>query len=402
MQPFEGVKILDLSWNATGPIATRNLALHGATVVRVESNVRNDLSRFVPPYPGGEPGLNRSAFWSEFNVNKYGMALNLNHPKGIETAKRLVAWADVIAESFRVGQMAKWGLDYEKLQQIKPDIIMFSTSMQGQTGPRADTIGVGNVLVGMSGFNQILGRPGEGPLQTYGAYTDWMATRFGTLMLIAALEHRRRTGEGQYIDMSQYEASNQFLAPLLLDYQINGRIAGRQGNLCPHAAPHNVFPCRGKDRWCAIAVFDDRQWENLCEVIGRPDLADDPRFSTLLGRKQNEEALDRTLSEWTVALDPEEVMRRMQGAGVPAGIVATGEDLFKDPQLAYRGAFHTVEHPEIGKHAVNGIGYSLSDTPAEYKTSGPCLGQHTEYVCTRLLGMSDDEFVQLFTEGVFE
>lgn len=402
MQPFEGVKIVDFSWNATGPIATKNLALHGATVVRVESNARNDLSRFVPPYPGGEPGLNRATFWTEFNINKYGMALNLNHPEGTEVAKRLVAWADIIAESFRVGQMAKWGLNYEKLREIKPDIIMFSTSMQGQTGPRAKNIGVGNVLVGMSGFNQILGYPGEDPLQPYGAYTDWMATRFGTVMLIAALEHRRRTGEGQFIDMSQYEASNQFLAPLFLDYQVNNRIAGREGNRCSHAAPHNVFPCRGEDRWCAVAAFDDGQWKNLCAVIGWPDLAADPRFATLLDRKRNEEALDKTISEWTVTLSAEEVMKRMQEAGVPAGIVATGEDLFNDPQLTYRGAFQTVEHPEIGKHAANGIGYSLSETPAEYKTSGPCLGQHTEYVCTQLLGMSDDEFVQLLTEGVFE
>jgi crotonobetainyl-CoA:carnitine CoA-transferase CaiB-like acyl-CoA transferase len=396
------VKIVDFSWNATGPIAARNLALHGATVVRIESGNRNDLSRFAPPYADGTPGLNRSTFWTEFNINKYGMALNLNHPRGIEVAEKLVAWGDIVVESFRVGQMEKWGLHYDRLRKIKPDLIMFSTSMQGQTGPRAKNIGVGNVLVGMSGFNQILGYPGEGPLQPYGAYTDWMATRFGTIMLMAALEHRRRTGRGQYIDMSQYEASNHFLSPLFLDFQVNGRIAGREGNRCSYAAPHGVYPCRGHDRWCAIAVFSDEQWKGLCEVIGRPELCEDPRFETLLDRKQNEEALDRVISEWTSMYGAEEAMRRVQAAGVAAGVVATGEDLFNDPQLTHRQAFKVMDHPEIGRHAANGIGYNLSETPAEYKTSGPCLGQHTEYVCTKFLGMNDEEFIQLLSDGVFE
>jgi len=402
MQPFDGVKIVDFSWNATGPIATKYLGLHGATVVRIESNIRHDFSRFAPPYAGGEPGLNRATFWTEFNINKYGMALNLNHPKGTEVAKRLVAWADIVAESFRVGQMAKWGLSYEQLREIKPDIIMFSTSMQGQTGPRAKNIGVGNVLVGMSGFNQILGYPGEEPLQPYGAYTDWMATRFSAVILMAALEHRRRTGKGQHIDLSQYEASNHFLAPILLDYQINNRIAAREGNRCSFAAPHGVYPCRGQDRWCAIAVFTDDQWKRFCEVIGKPELTRDPRFSTLLIRKQNEEALDNLISEWTRELGAEEMMKQMQEAGVTAGVVATGEDLFEDPQLSHRRAFKMVEHPEIGEHAANGIGYNLSKTPAEFKTSGPCLGQHTEFVCTRFLGMDDEEFVRMLADGVFE
>ncbi len=402
MQPFSGVKIADFSWNATGPIATKALALHGATVVRVESNVRHDLSRFAPPYAGGETGVNRSTFWTEFNINKYGMSLNLNHPKSRDVVKRLVAWADIVAESFRVGQMAKWRLSYAELKKINPDIIMFSTSMQGQTGPRAKNIGVGNVLVGMSGINQILGYPGEEPLQPYGAYTDWMATRFGAVILMAALAYRRRTGKGQYIDMSQYETSNHFLAPLILDYQVNQRIATRQGNRCSYAAPHNVYPCKGEDRWCAVAVFGDDKWKRCCEVIGKPELADDPRFAVLLNRKKNETALDEIIAEWTLIRTAEEVMSRMQQAGIAAGVVATGEDLFNDPQLTHREAFQTVEHPEIGRHAANGIGYRLSETPAEFKMSGPCIGEHNEYVCTKLLKMSDDEFVELLTEGVFD
>lgn len=402
MQPFEGVKIADFSWNATGPIAVKYLALHGATAVHIESSARLDMSRFHPPYAGGVSSLNRSSFWTEFNVNKYGMALNLNLPKGIEVAKRLVAWADIVVESYRVGQMAKWGLNYEEIRKINPEVIMFSTSSQGQTGPRAKQPGVGNMMVGMSGFNQILGyRDGE-PLQPYGAYCDWIATRFAAVILIAALEYRRRTGKGQYIDLSQYEATSHFLAPLLLDYQINQRIAGREGNRCPSAAPHNVYPCQGEDRWCAIAVFGDQEWRSFCGVIGRPSWTRDCKFATLLSRKENEEELDRLVAQWTMQFSAEEVMRRMQEAGIPAGLVAMGEDLFKDPQLKYRQAFRVLDHPEIGKHSCNGIGYRLSKTPAEFKMSGPCLGQHSEYVCTQLLGMSDEEFVQLFVEGVFE
>ena len=399
---LEGINVLDFSREAAGPITARYLANHGATVVRVESEKAPDGARSVPPFGGGSSGLNRSGFQTKFNADKYGIALNMNHPKAREFVIRLIRWADVVVESYLPGQMAKWKLDYNSIRVLKPDIIMCSLSTQGQEGPHATHPGFGMHLVSGSGITNILGYPNEGPIQPYGAYTDWIAPRFAASYVLAALDYRRRTGKGQYIDLSQFEAVLQFLAPLLLDYTYNGREFQRQGNKSRSACPHEAYRCLGDDRWCVIAVQTDREWQGFCRVIGNPPWTQEPKFSTFLERKKHEEELDNLIDAWTINHRAEEIEKSMQENGVPAGVVKTTEDLFNDPQLQHRHHFWKVNHSEIGEYNQDGINFHLLKTPGEITRSGNCVGEHTAHVCFQVLGMSEEEFIALDSEGLFK
>jgi crotonobetainyl-CoA:carnitine CoA-transferase CaiB-like acyl-CoA transferase len=399
---LEGLKVADFSWAAVGPLLTKYLGDHGATVVRVESASNPDIMRTNAPYRDGQPGINRSTYYAIINPNKYSMALDLNHPQGPGVARRLVAWADVVVENFTAGIMEKWGLGYEELVRVKPDIIMVRSCNQGQTGPHARHPGLGFMLVGLTGFLHFTGWPDGDPVPLPVAYTDLITPRFGVVALLAALDHRRRTGQGQCIDLSQLETGLHFLAPPLLDYVVNEREGGRNGNADPDAAPHAAYRCKGDDRWCVIAVCTNEEWDAFCGVLGNPAWTREARFSSLLGRKENEAELNRLIEEWTVHFTPEEVMHRMQAAGVPAGVVQSSKDLRQDPQLAHRGYFWTLEHPETGPTTYLGQPFVLSRTPAEGRMPSPCLGEHTELVCRELLDMHDDEFIRLLGEGVFQ
>ncbi len=399
---LEGVKIADFTWVATGPRSVSYLAQHGAEVVHVESNTRPDTLRVTAPYRDNVLNINKAAYFADMNANKYGLSLNLNHPRATEITRRLVEWADVVAESFTPGTVSRWGLSYEDLVKIKPDIIMFSTSQQGQTGPHARQPAFGAQLVALSGFTYINGWPDRGPVGPYGPYTDTIAPYFASLAIVAALNRRRKTGRGQHIDVAQYETALQFISPLLMDYTVNGRLPRRMGNRCSSAAPHNAYPCRGEDRWCFIAVSSDEEWQSLCRVMGNPGWAADDKFSTFLGRKQDEDKLDREIAAWTSNFEAQDLMEKLQSASVPAGVVQTAEDIFNDPQLRHRRYFWELEHPDIGLHSYDTAPFKLSKTPRELKMPAPIMGQHTEYVCTRLLGLPDKDFIQLLTEGVFE
>jgi len=399
-QVFEGIKAVDFTWVGVGPWLMRQLAHHGAVVVRVETASKLDVLRLTPPFRDKVTNIDKAAYFANYNSNKYGITLNLNHPKGREVARRLIMWADVIAESFTPGTMERWGLDYKELVKLKPDLIMLSTCQQGQTGPHAKHPGYGAQLVSLAGFSYLTGWPDRGPTGPYGPYTDTMAPYFGALTIIAALDWRRKTGRGMYIDLSQFEAAIQFIAPLMLDYFVNNRIPQRMGNRDPYAAPHGAYPCQGEDRWCFIAVYTDEEWKAFCKTIGEPEWTKDNRFSSLEERKSHEDELDQLVGEWTSQHDAYEVMEKMQAAGVPAGVVQKAEDLHRDPQLEYRHYFWELEHLEIGRHRYDGPPFKLSHTPCEVKTAAPVLGQHTELVCTQLLGMSDEEFTQLLNEGV--
>ncbi len=398
---FEDIKVVDFTWAGVGPITTKYLADYGATVVRIESRTHLCLLRTSPPYKDGLPGVDRAAYFAIYSPNKYSMTINMDNPKGIELVKRLIARADVVAESFTTGVMEKWGLSYEEMKKIKPDIIMYRTNMQGHTGPHCQLPGTGVNLVGLTGFAHLCGWPNRPPSNPYGPYTDSIAPRFGAAMLIAALDYRRRTGKGQLLDLSQFEAGVNFLAPLMLDYFVNHRVAGRMGNYCSYAAPHNVYRCRGEDRWCAIAVFNDEEWQSFIKTIGNPLLAQDQRFSTLLSRKKHELEIDQLVEKWTINHTAEEVMTLLQEAGISAGIVETNQDLFQDPQLKHRNHFWDMEHREMGLFPHLGQAGMLSETPAEARTPSPCLGEHNEYVCKEILGMPEKEFDQLLIEGVF-
>jgi crotonobetainyl-CoA:carnitine CoA-transferase CaiB-like acyl-CoA transferase len=399
---FGKLKVADFTWAAVGPITSMYLANFGAMVVRVESNTRPDAIRVMGPFKDNIAGINRSGFFANHNPNKYSLALNLNHPRAKEVLKRLISWADVALESFAPGVKDRWGLGYEDVRRIKPDIVMLSTSNQGQTGPRAQHPGYGTQLLALAGIAYTTGWPDREPNSPFGAYTDYIAFRYAVASLISALIYRKRTGEGQYIDLSQYEASIHFTAPRILDYTVNGKIAQREGNRCDHAAPHGTFRCRGEDRWCVIAVFNDQEWLSLCRFMGDPNLAGDPRFATLAARKKNEAELEKIIEAWTIGFTPEELMISLQKIGVPAGVVQNGQDLVeRDSQLKERGHYVKLEHPEMGECLYDRIPFRLSKTPDQLNRCAPCLGQDTEKVCCEMLGLSDEKFLELLNDGVF-
>jgi benzylsuccinate CoA-transferase BbsF subunit len=399
---LQNVVIVNFGWVLAAPVTSKYLADLGATVIRVESVHRPDPLRTSTPYQDNIPGVNRSAYHALYNANNYSMALNLKHPKGIDIAKRLVGKSDVVMENFTPGSMKRLGLSYEEIKEIKPDIIMISLSMQGQTGPYAGHLGFGNQLTGLSGFTHITGWPDRNPVQPYAGVTDACTPSLGAAAVIAALLYRRRTEKGQYLDLSQNEASIHYLAPLMLDYFTSGRIASRSGNRCDHAAPHAAYPCQGDDEWCAIAVFNDQEWQAFCQALGNPEWAQKAEFSTLLGRKRNEEELNALTAEWTGKHSAEEVMHLMQAAGVAAGVVKAPADLLEDPQLNHRKHFWNMKHSELGDYLHLGQSFQLSQTQVEGRMAAPILGEHTEYVCTKIMNMSDSEFMELLQEGVFE
>ncbi len=399
LKPFEGLRVVDFTWYGVGPLTTKYLADFGAEVIKIESYARPDLIRWAPPWRDAVPDLNTSQFFANYNTSKMGISLDLNKPEARDIAIELIKTADVVAESYSPRAMRKWGLDYPSLKAIKPDIVMFSTCQQGQTGPHSGFVGTGNLLAALCGFYQVMGYEGGEPLPIYGAYTDFIVPRIASAVLIAALNYRRRTGQGQYIDLSQFEASLHFLTPILMDYQINGRIADRVGNRDPQAAPHGIYRCQGKDQWCAIAVSTDAQWQALCEHAGRTDWLKDERFSSQLQRLYHAAALDEQIESWACTQDAADMMHRLQAAGVPAGVVLPCSDLYHDPQLAHRGYYIELEHASMGRTLYDGSQFHLSRTPAALAPS-PLLGQHNDDVLKGILGMSDAEVERLIEAEV--
>src|SRR5215208_5369963 len=292
-RPFAGLRVADFSWVVAAPLATQYFAVHGADVIRIESAARPDVLRGAPPFPTDDTGPNGTAYFAAYNQGKRGITLNLRDPRGVALARRLVATCDVVAENFSPGTMAKMGLGYDDLRAERPDIIMLSMALAGQTGPDRGNKGFGTVIQGAAGVTHLTGWPDRAPTGTGVAYTDFFAAHIAAFAVLAALEHRRRTGEGQYIDLSQQEASLEGLDAALIAATANGENAIRAGNRHPSAAPHGVYPCAGDDSWIAIAVMDDAQWRGLVRATGAPEWTAERRFRTLLGRKAHEDELDR-------------------------------------------------------------------------------------------------------------
>jgi crotonobetainyl-CoA:carnitine CoA-transferase CaiB-like acyl-CoA transferase len=293
------------------------------------------------------------------------------------------------------------GLGYEELKRIKPDIIMLSSSIYGQTGPFAQVPGYGAILTALTGLPQLTGFPDQLPQAPGFAITDFIAPRINVLAIIAALEYRRRTGKGQFIDVSQMETIIPLLTPAILELEVKGKEVIRTGNQSTRAAPHGVYRCNGEDRWCAISVFNDDEWRKFCNAIGRPAWTNNSDFSLLSERMKNTEKLDALVNKWTINHTPEEVMKLMQDAGVSAGVVQCGQDLDGDPQLKHYNFFHKLDHPGLGEFSYTGVPAHLSKTPYRIQRA-PFLGEHTEYVCTNILGFSDEEFVDLIAAKVLE
>jgi benzylsuccinate CoA-transferase BbsF subunit len=400
--PFSGIKVADFSWVGVGPIVARHLADFGATVVRVETTTRLDTLRLAPPFRDGVPGHDRSAFGAVYNTNKLGLALNLRLARAREVALRLVRWADIVTDSMTPGSMARLGLGYEDLRKVKPEIIMYSTTQMGQTGPYRDFGGYGQHGASTAGFHALAGWPDRPASGVFGAYTDFVAPWFLYTSLVAALDYRDRTGQGQYLDQSQVEGGLQILGPQMLDYFANGHATRRAGNDDPQMFPHGAFPCAGDDRWVAIAIRDDADWVALCRVLDRDAWAADPAFAGSENRRARADEINAAIAAWTAQREPRVAMEALQQAGVPAGAVETCEELFTNPQLEHRGHWWTLEHAVIGPHAYDAPAWKLSETPALPRRAAPALGQHSFDVCHGLLGMRPEEIAELGAEGVFE
>ncbi len=400
---FADLKIVAFSWAMVGPLTIKFFADYGATVVRVETSKRPCVTRTSAPFKDRKPGLNRSGYFNHFGSNMMSLSLNMNHPKGLGIAKELIAQADVVMDNFTPGVMDRWGLGYEELKKIKPDIIMVRQNGFGAEGQYKNLAAFGMTLAAIAGIPNFIGWPDRGPLPVgVGAYTDCISPRFASAALIAALDYREKTGKGQLIDLAQFETAIYFVLPGVLDYAVNKREPQRTANAVAYAAPHNVYPCKGEERWCTVAVFDDQQWAQLCKVMGKAEYSADPRFDTMQHRKENEAEVDALVKAWTVNHTAEEAMSLLQDAGVPAGIVSNAKDVYSDPQLRHRGLFWPLEHSEMGTFTQLGASFTMSKTPAKAYMPSPCLGEHNEYVMTKLLGKTDEEFVELLVDGVLE
>lgn len=402
MMPFRGVRVADFAWVIAGPLATQYLSTHGADVIHIESRGRPDVLRAGPPFVGGPPGPDSATYFATFNNGKRGLTLNLRHPHAVELAKAIVASCDVVAENFTPGTMEKLGLGYEALRAVRPDVIMLSMGLAGQTGPERGYKGFGTVIQGSAGITHLTGWPDRAPAGTGVAYTDFVASHVAAFALLCALEHRRRTGQGSHIDLSQQEASLYTLDAALLDRAANGRDLTRAGNRHPAAAPHGAFPCQGDDAWIALAVMSDREWLALRTAVGDPAWASEERFTTLLGRKEHEDDLERIVSEWSVTLTAPEAYERLRVAGVPVSIVASSKDLDEDEQLRARGHFLALNHPVSGDFGYDALAYRLDGAVPIPPGPSPLLGQHNAEVYQELLGLSPEEYARLEGEGAFQ
>ena len=398
---LNNINVVEFAAFAAGPMIGKYMANHGATVASIESHKRPDGFRLrYPPYWNDEKGLNRSGCFAIFNDGKYGITVNLKTDEGTRLAKELATWADVVIENFSPGTIERLGLGYEALSDLNPELIMLSSSNQGQTGPHAQHPGFGSQLSSLAGFTYHTGYEDGSPQIVYGPYIDLVAVGYGYIAVMAALARREKTGEGQYIDLSQYENGVQFLASALLQYDTNDEVASRTGNKSASAAPHGAYPCRGDDEWCVVSIHDDTEWHAFCEATDKGSLIDDPRFVTSRSRKENEDALDEIVAEWTQTYTAEVVTQRLQSAGVHAMKVNTMADLYTDPQLDHRGTWWDINHSEVGEHEYESPPFRLSETPAEPGLPDPCLGEHNKEFFRSVFGMDESRYKRLVDEDV--
>ena len=397
---FAGLKVADFSWVGVGPMVAKSLGDHGATVVHVESANRPDVLRQLPPFKNGEVALDRGFFMANFNTSKLGLALDMSLVEGRRVARRLIDWADVVVESFTPGTMAKFGLDYESVAEQRPDLIMLSTCMRGQTGPQRRYGGFGNQGAALAGIVNITGWPDRPPVGPWGAYTDFITPRYGIAALVAALHHRADTGEGQYVDVSQIEAGMQFIEPLLLDYEVNHREARSPGMYSLYASPHGTYRCAGVERYLAIAVETTDQWRALAKLLGN-NLLLARYLDHLSGRRTVAAEIDAAITAWCADQDAFAAANLLQQSGVPAYAVLRPTDLYLDAQLNHRGFFVSNRHAVMGDLPSDGLTTRFSHHQHGPYSAAPIIGQHSETVMREILGMSGEEYVRLSAQGVF-
>jgi crotonobetainyl-CoA:carnitine CoA-transferase CaiB-like acyl-CoA transferase len=387
---LEGIRILDFTWVVAGPVATRILADQGAEVIKIERRDSLDL------------GSRRGGFTGNLFRGKESTVINMADPRGREIARQLVAVSDVVIDNFSARVMHNWGMDYESIRKIKPDIIAVSMSGFGHTGPQKDYVSYGPTLQALSGYTLLMRHPEGEPAGWGYSYADMSGGYSGALAVLMALWHRKRTGEGQFVDLSQFETIASVVGPALLDILVNKKTLAPFGNRSQEApaAPDGVYRCAGDDRWCAITVFTEEAWQAFRRVVGDPAWTNDPRFATLADRLAHHDALNGHVEEWTRQHAAEEVMTLLQQAGVSAGVVANGEDLDRDPQLRARGYWAHVATPEGDAVILDGTPIKMSATPGYVAAPGPLLAEHTESILQRLLQFSNEQLAQLKADRI--
>jgi crotonobetainyl-CoA:carnitine CoA-transferase CaiB-like acyl-CoA transferase len=400
--PLAGLKVLDFMWVIAGPLFTRVLSDYGATVIRVESSSRTDPARAAPSFKNGEPGLEMGVPFANFNAGKMGVTIDPANPVGRDVILDLVRWADVVTESFSPKAMKEWGLDYESLKAVNSDIIMLSSCLMGQTGPRAKVPGYGNMAAAITGFYDLTGWQDRSPAGPYLAYTDGVAPRFMLASLMAALEHHRKTGEGQHIDISQAEAAIHMLAPAIFDYEINNHVWHRMGNSDLQLCPHGVYPAKGEDRWIAIVCQSDKAWRSLCEVAGFVTQREDTSLQSSEARRNREAELDELIADWTRSQDESQLQSLLIDAGIAAHVVQNSPECFEDPQLKHREHFITVSHTSSGDFVIEGTRFKLSRTPGRTLAANPELGEHNIQVLMEILGYDGDRVADVLASLAME
>ena len=388
---LNGLRVLDFTWVLAGPYATRILADFGAEVIKIQSK---------KTAKGAESNL--VGYFNHWNRNKRSITLDMSFPEAKGIVLKLTKMSDVLIENFSPRVMLNWGLNYEKLKEVRPDLIMMSMSAMGQNGPWKDFVAFGPTLQALSGLTDLTSYVKDSPLGLGYAYADTISGLYAALTVLAALEYRDRTGEGQHIDLSEYEAICTVMGPTFLNISINHEGVLPQGNRSDDllAAPYGCYKCKGLDRWCVIAVFDEAEWQALCEVMGSPGWTREERFSTLSKRKEHADALDKFLEQWTLQYTPEEVVSLLQKARVLAGVVQNAEDLSKDPQLIAREFFVHLKHPVLGKTVSDASPIRFKEGSTMGWKAAPLLGEDNRYVYMELLGLTESEFFSYVEKGI--
>lgn len=388
---LEGLRVLDFTRVLAGPYATRLLADYGAEVIKVQSK---------KTAMGAESET--SPYFNSWNRNKRSITLDMSYPKAKELALRLVEMSDVLVENFSPRVMSNWGLNYDRLKEVNHDLIMLSMSGMGQTGPWNNFVAFGPTIQSLGGLTYLTSYDQNSPMGLGHSYADFIAGLYGALAIVAALEYRDRTGSGQYIDLSEYEAVCTMIGPFLLDVLTKQRDVLPQGNRSDHiaAAPYGCYRCLGKDRWCVIGVFSENEWQALCRVLGQPSWTKEEAFSSLSSRQANGEKLDELVERWTRTQPAEDAVRLLQEAGVPAGIVQNAEDLADDPQLSAREFFVNLEHPVLGNTMADTHPVKLQGSQKDPWKAAPLLGEDNQYVYRELLGLSEKELSSYIKKGI--
>ena len=402
--PLAGIRVVEITTAWAGPMAGRILAYFGADVTQVESPTRTNSWRQNKGrpnpvnYPGLEPGerhYDRSFLFNSQNVGKRSLVVDLKVAEGLGAVRRLISQSDVLLCNFRAGMLQRLGLDYETLRKTNPGIIVAEMPAYGLRGPHAGYAALGPTMEMAAGMSAMIAYPGGTPTVTGPSYLDPIGGFNAAAAIMTALVHRQATGEGQHVEISQVEAAMQFIGPELLAAADSGFDPEPDGNHVEHAAPQNCYPARGNDERIVIAAEDDEQWQKLCRVLERPDLAADPELASLVGRKRQEDRIDAVIANWTAAHDKHELAELLQEAGVAAAPVNTPRDVAASPYLNARGFFVELDHPDTGSHRYPGLPFHLEKTPGACCTAAPIFGADNHHLLREVLGMGEAEFVEL-------